>query len=178
MFYFKFIKPKAKQIELGKYNEDPLSAIQQDTYYKFLGFSFERFCRSNSFVIAKLLGFSAVEYTVGPFFTKRLDRSNPGFQIDLIFDRADQVMTVCEIKYLQRKVDQSIVEEFERKLLLLPNPRNKTIHKVLISANGATENLINRHYFDKIITIDAFFSAGIASDYFNTNTASDSTWVV
>ena len=92
------------------------------------------------------------------YFSKKLAKEHPNFQIDLIFNRADHVLTVCEIKYLQRKVDISIIEEFERKLSLLPNPKKRTLHKVLIAANGATDKLINRHYFDQIITLDDFFN--------------------
>src|SRR3990167_671428 len=157
VFYFKFIKPFTKQIAAGKFNQMPLQALKQDTYYKWLGFSFERFCRNNDFIIAKMLGFSGIQFESGAYFSKKYEKEHPSFQIDLIFDRADQVLTICEIKYLQRKVDVGIIEEFERKIALLPNPKKRTIHKVLIAATGATDSLINRHYFDQIITLDDFF---------------------
>lgn len=157
MFYFKFIKPIAKQIAAGKFNLIATQALKQDTYYKWLGFSFERFCRKHDVIIAKRLGFSGIHYESGAYFSKKLDIEHPNFQIDLIFNRADQVLTVCEIKYLQRKVDVGVIEEFERKLSLMPNPKKRTLHKVLIAANGATDSLINRHYFDQILILDDFF---------------------
>jgi hypothetical protein len=159
MFYFKFIKPIAKQITAGKYQLMPTQGLKQDTFYKWLGFAFERFCRKNDVIIATRLGFSGVHYASGSYFSKKLDKEHPNFQIDLIFKRADHVLTVCEIKYLQRKVDVGIIEEFERKLALMPNPKNMTLHKVLIAANGATDGLINQHYFDRIITLDDFFNS-------------------
>lgn len=159
MFYFKFIKPLAKQIAAGKFNQTPTQALNHDTYYKWLGYAFERFCRQKSFVIAKLLGFAAIQYQSGAYFSKSFDKDDPQFQIDLIFDRADQVLTICEIKYLQKKVDIGVIEEFERKLTLMPNPKKRTFHKVLIAANGATDKLINQHYFDQIITLDNFFES-------------------
>ena len=157
MFYFKFIKPLAKQIATGKFNLMPTQVLKQDTYYKWLEFAFERFCRKNVVAIATRLGFAGIHYESGPYFSKKFDNEHPNFQIDLIFNRADHVLTICEIKYLQRKVDVGIIEEFERKLLLMPNPKKRTIHKVLIAANGATDGLIDRHYFDCIITLDDFF---------------------
>lgn len=157
-FYFKFIKPIEKQIALGKFNTKPTQALKQDTYYKWLGYSFERFCHKNNFVIAKLLGFSGIHYECGPYFSKTLEKTTKNFQIDLVFNRADQVLTICEVKYLQRKVDNSIIEEFERKLSLLPNPKNRTIHKVLITSMGATDQLIKQHYFDEILTLEDFFT--------------------
>lgn len=157
MFYFNFIKPIEKEIAAGKFNHEPTQAIKQDTYYKWLGYSFERFCRKNAFMIAKLLGFSGVQFKSGAYFSKKINEINSNFQIDLVFDRADHVLTICEIKYLQKKVDVGVIEEFERKIELLPNAGKRTIHKVLIAANGATDNLINRHYFDRIITLNDFF---------------------
>lgn len=81
-----------------------------------------------------------------------------GLQVDLIFERADQVLSICEIKYLQSKVDTNVIDETEQKIKRLPNPKKYTIHKVLIAANGASESLINRHYFDTIITLEDLFA--------------------
>jgi AAA+ ATPase superfamily predicted ATPase len=151
-FYCKFIKPLQKNIASGAYDSNPRSALKVDSYIKWLGFAFERFCRKYHYVIAKILYFSGVHYRSGVFFSRATDTENPGYQIDLIFDRADNVYTICEMKYLQGKVGTSVIAEFEKKLLLFPNKGNKTIHKVLICSEGAEEALIKRAYFDDIIT--------------------------
>jgi len=151
-FYCKFIKPLQKNIASGTYDSSPRNALKVDSYIKWLGFAFERFCRKYHYVIAKILYFSGVHYTSGVYFSRATDKENPGYQIDLIFDRADNVYTICEIKYYQGKVGTSIIAEFEKKLSLFPNKGNKTIHKVLICTEGAEEALIKRAYFDDIIT--------------------------
>jgi len=151
-FYCKFIKPIIKNIETGTYDNNPRGALKVDSYIKWLGFAFERFCRKYHHVIAKMLYFSGVHYRSGVFFSRATDKENPGYQIDLIFDRADNVYTICEMKYLQGKVGTSVIAEFEKKLSLFPNKGNKTIHKVLICSEGAEDALIKRAYFDDIIT--------------------------
>ena len=151
-FYGKFIKPLQKNIETGAYDSNPKAALKVDSYIKWLGFAFERFCRKYHYVIAKILYFSGVHYRAGVFFSRATDKENPGYQIDLIFDRADNVYTICEMKYFQGKVGTSVIAEFEKKLSLFPNKGNKTIHKVLICSEGAEEALIKRAYFDDIIT--------------------------
>jgi uncharacterized protein len=155
-FYGKFIKPLLKNIQTGAYEANPKSALKVDSYIKWLGFAFERFCRKYHHVIAKILYFSGVHYRSGVFFSRATDKENPGYQIDLIFDRADNVYTICEMKYLQGKVGTSVIAEFEKKLSLFPNKGNKTIHKVLICAEGAEDALIKRAYFDDIITCAQF----------------------
>ncbi len=156
-FFYKFIKPIIKRIDNGDFERNPVGAIKMETYQKWLGYSFERFCRKYHYIIATILGFSAVNYKVGAFYNKSTSKSCPNFQIDLVFDRPDGVFTVCEIKYLQKKVGTKIIEEMERKIELLPNPKNKTIHRVLITKEGIDDALKRRHYLDTVITIDELF---------------------
>jgi len=87
-------------------------------------------------------------------FTKWLGKESPGYQIDLIFNRDDKVITICEVRYLQSKVSTKVIAEFEKKLDLFPRSEKKTIQRVLISNHGAEEALKNRVYFDNIITLD------------------------
>ncbi len=158
-YYLKFIKPILKNIESGAYDKAPQQAIKTDQYMKWLGFAFERWCRKYHYVIAKILGFSGVQYRSGAYFSRSTEKEKPGFQIDLIFERADQVNTVCEIKYLQSKVGTKVIADFEAKLNLMPNKDQRTRHKVLICPEGADAALINRGYFDAIITRDELFSS-------------------
>lgn len=157
-FYFKFIKPIENQINHRDFQESPTNAIKLDTYYKWLGLAFERFFCQNHTLIAQYLGFSGVHYKAGAFFNRDIEKNNAGFQIDLMFERDDRVYTICEIKYLQSKVDTSVIEEFERKINRFANKKKFTIQRVLISASGADESLINRAYFDHIITLEDLFS--------------------
>lgn len=153
-FYFTFIEPKQKAIAAGQFRDNPVLALKTEAYQQWLGYAFERFCINHHALIAKSLGFSAVQYRAGSFYNRATSRECPGYQIDLLFDRDDHVITVCEIKYWQRPVGSKVIESFERKLDHLPNKSNKTLHKVLISAEGADNALQQRHYFDQVLTLD------------------------
>ena len=59
------------------------------------------------------------------------------------------------------KIDASVIGEFERKRLLLPNLEKKSLHKVLITTEGASDALIARHYFDRVIVLDDLFAAEV-----------------
>lgn len=157
-FYFKFISPLSDRIQQGDYNKAPLHALNMESYQRWLGFSFERFCRKHSLLIATIIGFSAVRYKSGAFFSRTTIKEETGYQIDLIFDRADHVLTICEIKYTQGTVGVEVIDSFEKKLSLMPDRENKTIEKVLISANGASDSLLSRAYFDRIITLEDIFN--------------------
>ena len=156
-FYFKFIAPLLNNIGQGDYNSAPLHALNKESYQKWLGFSFERFCRKENKLIAGIIGFSAVRYKSGVFFNRKTTAEDPGYQVDLIFDRADHVLTICEIKYTWSKSGTEVVDEFEKKLQRIPDLRGKTIEKVLITASGASDALLKLSYFDRIITLEDIF---------------------
>jgi uncharacterized protein len=156
-FYYKFIGPKRLSIERGAFNRSPAAALASHTYYTWLGYAFERYCRSQQQALAALLGFGAVSFSGGPFYNRATEHQAPGYQIDLVFDRSDRVFTLCEVKYLRVPATTKVAEEFEKKLALFPNPRNRSVHKVLISACGADKGLAASGYFDRIVTLQDIF---------------------
>ncbi len=156
-FYFKFIKPIAKSIDDGDFNNNPAFALNTDSHYKWLGLSFERMCRKKHKLLSKILGFEAVRYNAGAFFNRSTNKNNPGYQIDLVYNRDDRVYTVCEIKYWQSRVGTNVIKEFEKKLELFNPPKNNTVHKVLITAEGAEKSLIHQGYFDRILHLEDLF---------------------
>ena len=160
-FYFKFIHPITSQIQHGDFIANPTEALNMNTYQQWLGYAFERFCRKHHRQIANILGFVAVKYRSGTYFSRNANTTAPGFQIDLLFDRDDNVLTICEIKYTRNQVSAKTIAEVEQKIELLPNQRNKTINRVLIASNGPDANLARQHYFDKIITLEDLFNSRI-----------------
>lgn len=157
-FYFRFIEPNKKKIEQGDFQFNPLVALNMSAYQQWLGYAFERFCRKSHRQIAALLGFHGVKYRSGSYFSRKTEEEERGFQIDLLFDRDDKVMTICEVKYAQTPISTKVIDEFEKKLQLLPNINKKSIQKVLISNRGPDMSLQRRAYFDALIQADDFFT--------------------
>ncbi len=148
-FYFQFIQPVQAKIANGDFQKNPNAAMNVSQYRAWLGYAFERWCRNNHSSIAKILQIAGVQYKSGSYFTKNdLDLSA---QIDLLFDRQDRVITVCEIKYQEGLINKKVINEFERKLQTLKT--KKTIQKVLITASELEPSLERMHYFDKVITL-------------------------
>ena len=160
-FYFKFIAPQLKKIENGDFMKNPLQGLNMTQYNQWLGYCYERFCRKYHKQIATILGFPAINYRSGAYFNKKSAFEEPGYQIDLLFDRDDRVITLCEIKYTQGKVSSSVIDEFEKKLALFPNEKNKTLQKVLITNNSLDINMKKRAYFDRVINLDDLFNEQI-----------------
>lgn len=154
-FYFRFIEPIRKDVESGTYNHSPTTALSRGRYQQWLGYAFERFCRTHHRQIARILGFDAIEYQHGPYFRRSGPASEPHMQIDLCFMRADKTLTVCEIKHTQAPSSKDVGRQFSEKLERVTLPKAKRIERVLISTSGATDGCTR--YFDRIISLDDLF---------------------
>lgn len=125
LFYLKFIeKGKEKDCHFwsASYNTPILNAWR--------GQAFEKLCLCHYRELKEALGISAVNTTL---YTWRSVKSEPGSQIDLVIDRADDTINLCEIKYysniftidkkyymnLENKVDSFIEETKTLKAIIL-----------------------------------------------------------
>ena len=80
-------------------------------------------------------------------------KNETGLQIDLLFQRADNVLTLCEMKCSQSPVGLGVVPDVERKVALLQRAfPAKTIQRVLVIHGEASRELIRAGYFYRIIT--------------------------
>ena len=79
------------------------------------------------------------------------------FQIDLLYQRADRVITVCEIKHQNINIGTSIIPAMQRKCALLKVPHGYGLEKALISLYGPDNFLNNAGYFHHFVTLDDIF---------------------
>ncbi len=157
-FYHEFIVPKRHQIDKGTFEVNWQRAISERALSTLLDFAFERWLRDNVLTLAKILGFSDVDYYAGSFF----QRSDPGFQIDLVIERKDHTIMVCEAKYatapLQAKTAADVDTKISRMLELFPRYEGFTIRKLLFvnDLSFVTNNL--REHFDYVISAEDIFA--------------------
>jgi len=149
IFYFKFMEPHLNIILQGEQNR-LFELITKDNLSVWMGFAFERFCVKHGFYLAQKMGFADQVIAYGPLFS----RKNEQFQIDMIYKRTDNVITICEVKYHANNLSTSIIREMERKRSLLKLPRGFTLEKALISLYGPDRHLKESGYFNNHITID------------------------
>jgi hypothetical protein len=100
------------------------------------------------------LGFSAVDYTAGPFFNRATTKVDPGFQLDLVFKRADRVVTVCEVKYNDRAIALPQARKAVAASDQLELPQRSRLERVLVTTGGVTPEVASGLFFDRILTID------------------------
>lgn len=123
------------------------------------GIAFEEVCLNHIQQIKKALGIGAVTSTESAW-SLRGDDETEGTQIDLLIDRADRVVNLCEMKFY--KEDFTVSKAYDAKLrhrlqTLIDNlPLNRNVHLTLITTYGLTYNEYFGH-FQSVVTMDALF---------------------
>ena len=161
-FYYKFIQPKLKKIEGKVFVKDPIKALNKKSFEIVMGFNFERWCQKNAHLFARILGFSGMEYEAGPFFDKKTQKEKNGVQIDLMYIIKGSKIVICEIKYFNGLVGNSVCKSIQEKIRLFqesqPKYKNYTYEAILITTEGVKDRAIIETVFDRVVTFDDIFS--------------------
>jgi predicted AAA+ superfamily ATPase len=150
-FYNTFILPIKKRILAGDFNDNPYQAIDERKLAQYLGYAFERFCLANTKLLAAMLGFQSVRYSAAPYYSRK-----PGVQIDLCFNRADKVITICEAKYHTNNLGKELIKEMQHRvdsLRGLSGFKNRSIESVLFTVTEPSKALTDAGYFYGIYTL-------------------------
>ena len=131
--------------------------IHTPEYYAWRGLAFETLCLNHVDQIKGILGIQGVQ---SQEYSWRSRQSDPGAQIDLMINRRDDVINLCEMKFTTEPF--SITPEFERQMIhkmetfRKETGSRKAIHLTLISAEGISAGG-NRGSVTQIITGDDLF---------------------
>ncbi len=126
---------------------------QKPSYQVWAGYAFEAICRKHiAEIITGLKLRSAESVSSWRVSKKEAESVGVGAQIDLLIDRADDAITLCEIKYTESPfvINQAYAEVLKRKVEIFKQvtKTQKEIFMALISANGVKKN----QYFDELMT--------------------------
>jgi len=152
VFFFKYIEPNLRVIKESS-SQRLFETLTQNSFDPWLGFAFERFCLKHAGMLAFVMDFADDLLLASPYFKKNDEK----FQIDLLYKRADRVITVCEIKHQNKKIATDIIPEMQRKCALLKVPRGYALEKALISLYGPDNSLKDTGYFHHFVTLDDIF---------------------
>jgi uncharacterized protein len=93
IFYLHFIDGN-KSVKSGAF----VNQMHTSKWNTWCGYAFENICFSHTHQIEKKLGIHAI-HTENSSYIKKGTLANKGFQIDLLIDRADRIINICEIKF-------------------------------------------------------------------------------
>jgi len=120
------------------------------------GLAFESVCLKHADAIQHALGISGVQTNVCAWL-------HEGAQIDMLIDRADNVVSVIEIKFSDGPftITRKYSAELRNKLAVFREQTKlkKAIHLVFLTCHGVTNNEYKTELVDTELTMDALFRA-------------------
>jgi uncharacterized protein len=154
LFYLHFIEAnfKIENFWLKKYNTPTAKAWQ--------GYAFENICLKHIDGIKHALGISGILTSESSFY-KRKDAVAAGCQIDLLIDRADSAINICEMKFYNGAYtlteDNVHALQQKRNIFQEKTKTKKQLFVTLISADGITDTKYNM-LVDKHLDASALFN--------------------
>ncbi len=129
-------------------------------WYAWSGYAFEYICRYHIEQIKKALGIAGVYTEVSAW---RSQKSDDGAQIDLVIDRNDRVINICEMKFSIEPfaITKDYADKLQNKISVFRSETGtkKTLFLTLITANGLLSNEYSRRLVTVSLDLDALFSA-------------------
>lgn len=163
LFYLDWIEP-IKATLLPKGSMKGYWEKQQDSpaWHSWAGYAFEAVCYKHLFQISRALNMSPTALPNTWRYAPRKNSKEQGAQIDLLFDRDDDAMTICEIKYTDRPyvLDKQEAAQLNRKVSVFQEKTRtkKQFFLAIISASGIKKTLYSEEMIDGVVTLDAFFT--------------------
>jgi len=126
------------------------------------GLAFEALCGKHVDAIERALGIAGVRAEASSWQHHARERDDDGAQIDLLIDRADDVISVCELKHTVNPfaITKRYAEELRQKLAVFQHETHtrKSLQLVLVTTAGVLANAYSRDLVDHEVGLDAFWS--------------------
>jgi hypothetical protein len=131
--------------------------IESGQHRAWSGYSFEQVCLSHIKQIKQKLGISGVLTKTATW--RSSDKENPA-QIDLLIERNDNVINLCEMKYsndefvIDKDYDKALRNK--RSAIKQESKTRKTIHITMITTYGVKRNLYSGNVQSEVALDDLF----------------------
>lgn len=148
LFYLNFIKNSSSDDEHFWVN-----ANETPAYHAWSGYAFEMICLHHIPQIKKALGISGVQTSVASWYSE-------GAQIDLLIDRKDQVVNLCEMKFSIHPyaITKKYADNLRNKIGVFKGATKtrKSVFLTLITTHGLVKNA-HAYLAQNELGLDALF---------------------
>jgi len=154
LFYLKFIR-KGELLDENNW----INAMESSLYRAWSGYAFELVCLCHILQIKQGLSISGMITQAASWRGGNRDKSA---QIDLLIDRRDHVINLCEIKFSQYKftITKEYAAQLEQKMAIFQaeTATTKAVWLTMISTFGLQENDYSRRLVQKSVTMEVLFN--------------------
>jgi predicted AAA+ superfamily ATPase len=137
------------------------SKEQSRAWSSWSGYAFERICQKHAAQIKKALGVSGIQTVISSWAYRATSQKEKGVQIDLVIDRNDRCITLCEMKYYDGTftVTKQYAKELQDKVATFKRvtKTKKTVFLALVTTEGIVENDYSHQLVDASITLQDLY---------------------
>jgi uncharacterized protein len=153
LFYLKFIE-NARLMEQNNW----LSLIDNPKWRTWSGYAFEQVCMCHVQQLKMALGISGVQTEVSSW---RSSTSIQGAQVDLVIDRRDQVINLCEMKFSINPftIDKSYAADLQNKIGTFRSETRtrKSVFLTMVTTFGLQQNSYSATLVQNDLLMDILF---------------------
>jgi hypothetical protein len=150
LFYINWIEPLHRKTRITTTTSYWTKVIHTAYWYTWAGYAFESVCWKHIDAIKGALGLDSIHVNWSDW-RYIPEKSKKGAQIDLVLDRDDDCITLCEIKHTEKNfvITKSYSKEIESKqeIFVEQTRTKKQIQWCFITSNGIAKN----EYFKTLV---------------------------
>ena len=157
LFYLKFIE-HSRATGQGTW----MKKASSQSWKSWSGIAFESICLKHTVQIKQAIGISGI-YTEESAWRFAPGKLGNGAQIDLLLDRQDVCISICEMKFSNEEyaIDKSYAAELQNKLNIFKEETKtkKTLFLTMITTYGTKDNIYKTGLVQNEVTMDDLFKA-------------------
>ena len=158
LFYFRWIEPIRRAIlETGERSGYWGRMQNSQSWYNWAGYAFEALCMKHIQQIRKALHLNSFALAYTWRYTPKKGSGERGAQIDLLFDRDDNAITLCEIKYTKQPyaIDKQCMAKLHRQIDVFKaqTKTRKNIFISFIAAEGLKKTIYSEELVHNLVTL-------------------------
>ncbi len=154
LFHFRFLETPSTDEHFWS------STLSSPAQAAWRGLAFERLCLLHLSQVRRALGVGSIHVEAYGWSFKGDETYPDGVQIDLVLERADNVINICEMKYSANvyAIDKAYDSALGRKLATFAGVTGtrKAIHLTLVTANGLLRNQYSGRVQSEVVLADLF----------------------
>ncbi len=162
LFYLKWLAPLADRLQKKALDAGNWQAIQSTPeWHSWQGYAFEAVCYKHLSQIRRALQLPATAVADSWRYAPTPGTKQRGAQIDLLFDRKDAAITICEIKYTDEPflLTKEYLQVLKRRteVFRTTTRTSKQLFLALVSANGIKNNYYAEDNISNVVILDDLF---------------------
>ena len=154
LFYLKFIE-HSRATGAGTW----LKKSSTSSWRSWSGYAFEGICMKHTDNIKQALGISGVFTETSAW--RHSPKDGNGAQVDLLLDRADNVISICEMKFSNAEfaIDKTYATELKNKLDIFrrESKTKKALFLAMVTTYGTKDNMYSIGLVQNEVTMDDLF---------------------